>query len=182
MVETIAPQVVEAYVAPGPAFAVPQPQKLTTGLPEPATLESEKAAYAKALSAQLAKQSAAVMEEAKIKKAMLEQQSKTQLAQFQLQIEEQTKMAFLQIDQDAAQLCAGLQEAAITQKTSMDERSAIATSDYLKKKAMEDMQQKSWELQRQWFEQESKMTAQYQQVMQKGAKAVIAQVPQSTVV
>lgn len=191
MVETIAapqvmyaqaaPQVVETVVA-APAFAVPQPMKLTTGLVEPPTLESEKAAYGKALSAQLSKQSAAVMEEAKIKKAMLEQQCKTQLAQFQLQIEEQTKMQFLQIDQEAATTCTGLQEAAITQKTSMDERAAIATADYMKKRAMEDMSQKSWELQRQWFEQETKMTAQYQQVMQKGAQAVITQMPQSIVV
>jgi len=169
-----APQVVETVVAaPTVAFGMPQPTKLTAGLTEPAKLESEKVAYNKALEAQLKKQTDAIMEEAKIKKAMREQEAKTQLAQIQLQIEEQLKMSFLQIDQEAQTQCNGLQEAAITQKTAQEERAAIATADYTKKKAMEEMGVKSWELQKQWFEQEAKMTAQYQQVMQKGSRAVV---------
>jgi len=177
MVQTpsyVAAPVQQVVAAPtGPQFAMPQPTKLTTGLTEPAKLEAEKVAYGKALEGQLQKQSAAAMEEAKIKKAMLEQQAKTQLAQFQLQMEEQVKMAFLQIDQEAQTECNGLEEAAITQKTSLEERAAIAIADYKKKKALEEMSVKSWEMQKQWFEQESKMVAQYQQVMQKGARAVV---------
>jgi len=181
MVETIAaPQVMETFVAaPTVQFGVPQPVKLTQGLVEPAKLEAEKVAYGKALEAQLKKQTDAVMEEANIKKAMLEQQAKTQRAQFQLQIEEQLKMSCLTVDQEAATMCYGLEEAAITQKTSMEERAAMATADYTKKKALEEMSIKSWECQRQWFEKEAGLQAQYQQVMQKGSKAVVTSpVPQ----
>lgn len=166
-----------AVAAPVSAFGVPQPMKLTTGLADPAKLESEKVAYNKALDGQLQKQSAAAMEEAKIKKAMLEQQAKTQLAQFQLQMEEQVKMSNLQIDQEAQTQINGLQEAAITQQTSLEERAAIAIADYKKKQALEVMGMKSWELQKGWFEQETKMMAQYQQVMKKGAGAVVTQMP-----
>merc|ERR1719486_1252299 len=64
-----APQAVAAV----PQFAAPAPVSLTAGLVEPAKLEAERVAYEKALAAQLDKQSKAVFEEAKIKKAMLEQ-------------------------------------------------------------------------------------------------------------
>jgi len=165
---------VQQVVEPAaPGFGVPAPQKLTTGLPDPAMLEKEKVAYNKALEAQLAKQTTALLEEAKIKKAMVDQQAKTQLAQFQLQIEEQLKMSCLQVDQEAMNMCAALQEAAITQGTARDEQTAIQTADYLKKKAIEDMSVKSWELQKQWFDQETKMIAQYEQVRKAGSNAVV---------
>jgi hypothetical protein len=174
-----APQVVEV-VAPGPAFNMPPPVKLTTGLPTPDQLSAEKAGYNKALEAQLKKQSDAVMAEAEIKKKMLKQQAETSLAEFQLQIEEQVKMANLQIDQEAQQQSIGLQEAAVTQRTARDEQTAIQAGDYIKKRAMEDMQQKSWELQKQWFDQEQKMTAQYNKVKSAGANAYAT--PQSMVI
>merc|ERR1719161_2143570 len=105
---------VETVTAPVPAFAMPPPVKLTEGLLEPAKVEAEKVAYGKALEAQLAKQSSAVLEEAKIQKAMIEQTAKTQLAQYQLQMEEQMKMQFLDVDRNAQTQLTGLQEAAIT--------------------------------------------------------------------
>lgn len=168
-----APQVTYVEAAPqyvevaAPAFSMPVPVKLTTGLVEPATLEQEKAAYGKALDAQLQKQSSAVLEEAAIKKKMVDQQAKTQLAQFQLQMEEQVKMSNLQLDQEAQQMCTALQEAAITQQTARDEQTAIQIADYLKKKAMEDYAEKAYGIQKTWFEQEQKMAANYQAVMMK---------------
>merc|ERR1740127_407177 len=97
-----APTMVETMVAPAaPGFAVPAPVRLTEGLLEPAKVEAERAAYSKALEAQLAKQSGAVLEEAKIQKAMIDQTAKTQLAQYQLQVEEEFKMQCLAIDRGA---------------------------------------------------------------------------------
>jgi hypothetical protein len=171
-VQSVVPAPVAEVVVGG--FAVPVPMKLTTGLPEPATLEAEKVAYGKALDAQLAKQVNAINEEAKIKRAMVDQQAKTQLAQFQLQVEEQLKMSCLQVDQEAQTMCSALQEAAITQQTARDEQTAIQTADYLKKRSIEDMSVKSWELQKQWFDQETKMVAQYEQVRKAGSKAVVS--------
>jgi len=167
------PAVVESAV---PGFAMPQPASLTAGLVTPAKLEQERLAYEKALEAQLGKQSTAVLEEAKIKKAMLEQTAKTQMEQFKLQIEENLKMSCLQVDQESLTMVNGLKEAAITQQTAKEEMSAIAVADYNKKLAIEQMNVKSYQLQKQWFESEAKLTAEYQKVMQAGAKAV-QQVP-----
>jgi len=169
-------QVVQAPAAVAiaqPGFAMPMPVKLTEGLVEPGKLEAEKGAYHQALAAQLKKQTEALMQEASIKKAMVDQQAKTQLAQFQLQVEEQLKMSCLGIDQEAQQMCAALQEAAITQQTMRDEQTAVQAADYMKKKAMEEMSVKSYETQKQWFEQEAKMVAQYEQVRKSGSKSVV---------
>lgn len=169
-------QVVQAPAAVAiaqPGFAMPMPVKLTEGLVEPGKLEAEKGAYHQALAAQLKKQTDALMQEASIKKAMVDQQAKTQLAQFQLQVEEQLKMSCLGIDQEAQQMCAALQEAAITQQTMRDEQTAVQAADYMKKKAMEEMSVKSYETQKQWFEQEVKMVAQYEQVRKSGSKSVV---------
>merc|ERR1740130_2099799 len=130
-----APQVVETVVA-GPQFGMPQPRSLTEGLGAPAKLEQERLAYEKALEAQLGKQSTAVLEEAKIKKAMLEQTAKTQNEQFKLQIEESLAMGRLQVDQEAQTMLIGLKEAAITQQTAREESAAISIADFKKREAI----------------------------------------------
>jgi len=94
-----APQMV--VEAQGPQFNMPAPRRLTEGMTEPAKLDAERVAYEKALAAQLKKQSDACLAEASIKKQMMEQTAKKQLAEYQLQIEEQLKMSMLQIDQEA---------------------------------------------------------------------------------
>lgn len=188
-VETVAATGAPSFVAQPvavSAFAVPQPVSLTAGLTEPNKLEAERVAYEKALAAQLKKQSDAVLEEAKIKKAMLEQTAKTQIAQYQLQVEETLKMECLYIDQEAQTMLNGLQEAAITQQTQREEAAAVQAADYMKKKALEEFAQKSWGMQKQWFEKESEMTAQYQAIMKAGSKSVVTpalpQIPVGTMI
>jgi hypothetical protein len=169
-----APIVEEVFVPAGlPGFAVAAPVSMTAGLVPPAKVEAERLGYEKALQTQLDKQIKASEEEAKIKKAMLEQTAKTQMAQYQLQIDENYKMACLQVDQEAQNMINGLKEAAITQQTAREENAAIAVADYNKKKALEDMAAKSYQLQKTWYDNEMRLTAEYQKVMKAGSKSVI---------
>jgi hypothetical protein len=165
VVETVAPA---AYAA---QFNVPAPVSLTQGMVAPDKLEAERKAYEKALDAQLKKQSDAALQEAVIKKQMLEQTMKKNLAEYNLQIEEQFKMSCLQTDQEAQNLINGLTEAAITQKTSREEQAAIACAAYVKAKALEDFSVKSYQLQKTWFDKETQLTNEYQNVMQSAAKS-----------
>merc|ERR1719263_126824 len=154
-----------SYVAPAaPAFGMPQPVSLTAGLVPPPKVQQEAAAYHKAIDGQLSKQSSAVYEEAKIKQAMMAQQAKTQIEQYRLQVEEKLAMDCLRCDQDALTQVNGLKEAAILQQTGCEERAAIATADFNKKKAMEDMALQSYSLQKKWYEQEMKLAADYESV------------------
>jgi len=179
VVEYAAPQQVVEYAAPVAQFMVPAPVNLTAGMTEPAKLDAERVAYEKALAAQLKKQSDATLQEASIKKAMMEQTAKKNLAEYQLQIEEQLKMACLQLDQEAQNLINGLKEAAITQQTAREEQAAIAAASYIKAKALEDFSVKSYQLQKTWFDKETQLNAQYQQVMQAGSRSVVTSaVPQ----
>merc|ERR1719217_1962262 len=149
---------------------MPAPASLTAGLPAPEALEKERAAYEVALAAQLDKQSKAVLEESKIKQAMLQQAAKTQIAQFTITTEEECKIACLQVEQEANTMVNGLKEAAILQQTSVEERAAVAVADYNKKRALEEMAKKSYALQKQWFEGEAKLTYDYQKAMAAGSK------------
>jgi hypothetical protein len=161
---------------------MPPPAALTEGLPAPPRLEEEKLAYEKALAAQLDKQSKAVMEEAKIKKSMLQQACQTQIAQYTIQAEEQCKMACLTVEKEAATVINGLKEAAILQQTTLEERAAVAAAQYNKQRAMEEMNAKSYALQKQWFEGEAKLMHDYNKVMQKGMRAMPATTPAVTTV
>lgn len=156
-----------------PQAVVPAPVSLTAGMIEPATLQAEGVAYEKALAAQLAKQSQAVMDEAEIKKKMLKQTADAQIKQMELQLNEQLTMACLRVDQETANTVTGLKEAAIMQQTGQEERTAVAIADYNKKKAIEDMAVKSAQLQKQWYDGEAQLMAQYQSVMRAGSKSVI---------
>merc|ERR1719261_1307743 len=132
------------YMPAATAVATAAPVSLTGGLVPPAKVEAERLGYEKALAAQLDKQVNATLEEAKIKKAMLEQTAKTQLAQYQLQVEENLKMSQLQVDQEAQNMIMGLKEAAIQQQTAREETAAVAVADYNKKRALEEMANKSY--------------------------------------
>jgi len=166
------PGPVAEFASPG--FAMPAPAALTAGLTEPAKLEADKLAYEKALDEQLKKQSDAILKEAKIQKQMAEQTAKMQLEQYNLQVDEQFRMQCMQIDQEAQTQCNALEEAAITQRTMKEEQSAHALADYNKKKAMEEMNAKSYEIQKQWYDREVKMMGEYNKIKQAGAGAQIA--------
>merc|ERR1719199_371509 len=127
-----APSFVAAPVAEVayPGFAVPAPQSLTQGLVPPAKVEQERVAYERALAGQLDKQTKAVLEEAKIKKAMMEQTATTQIEEYKLQVNENFAMQCLQVDQEAQTMITGLKEAAITQQTAREEQAAIAVADF----------------------------------------------------
>jgi len=173
-VQYAAPAVVTAVGEAIPAFNLAAPVSLTQGLVPPSTVEAERLAYEKALNAQLDKQTNAVLEEAKIKKVMMQQTAATQLEEFKLQLDEKCVMDKLRIDQEAQTMINGLKEAAITQQTEREERAAILVAEYGKKKALEDMAVKSYQLQKNWFDQETKLQSEYQATLKKAGQLGIS--------
>merc|ERR1719310_1405968 len=107
---------------------------------------------------------------------MLQQLAKTQIAQFTLQVEEQLKLQCIAIDQQTNGKTAALMEAAVQQRTMVDERSAIATMEYQKRKALEQCAQQSAAVQKKYYEEEVKMMREFQQVAEKGARAGVPSV------
>lgn len=162
----VAPPVVrtvEPMAQPGP------PANLTAGLPDPASIEQQKAQYAKSLDQQLAQAVQSIEEQAKNEKQQIQTRMQTQLAQYQLQVEEQTKMQMMQVDAKVQAQLKGLREAAVTQKSALEEQAAVATMEYRKKKAMEEQGLKSYQIQKTFYDAEMKLMQQYKEVSQKGA-------------
>merc|ERR1719218_537658 len=81
-------------------------------------------------------------------------------------------MGCFQVEREAQQMVYGLTEAAILQRTTVDERMALQIAEHKKLRALEDMAQKSYALQKQWYEGEAKFTYDYQKVMQAGSRAI----------
>lgn len=164
-----------SYVAPPVVRALNDvvqpvaPPNLTSGLPDPASIEQQKAAYAKGLDTQLAQAMKTIEEQAAIEKQMIKSRMDTQLAQYQLQVEEQTKMQLMQVDQKVQAQVKQLWEAAATQKTALEEQAAVATMEYRKKKALEEQGLKSYQVQKKYYEEEMRLMEQYKQVAQRGA-------------
>merc|ERR1711972_436305 len=91
--------------------------------------------------------------------------------------EEKIKMAQIAVDKEAQRQLMGLQEAAITRKTVMEEEAALKAAGYAKAKAMEDMANKSKNVTKQFKEAEAKLAAEYQTVMRAGTRAVPSYAP-----
>lgn len=157
---------------PGPLQQASSFINLTAGMPSPDKLKGQSDAYGKALEGQLKKQSEGVIEEATIKKQMLEEQFKRDMAQYMLQVEERLQMAQLQVDKEAQAQLMGLQEAAINRKTVMEEEAALKSAGYAKAKAMEEMLNRSKQVNKQFMQAEAKLTAEYQKVMRAGARSI----------
>jgi len=150
-----------------PAFTVPAPVSLTQDVPDPAAIERQKEGYAKSLDLQLKESTEAFLAQGKLQKEMIEQSCATQLEELQLQIESQRRLSTMQIDQQVQAQVMALQEAAITQKTLLEEKAALALLDYRKRKAQEDMNVKSYQVQKEYYDAEMKLRSELAKVTQK---------------
>jgi len=150
------------------------PQALTQGIPDPQTIEKQKAGYAKALEKQYQDGAAAIDAENNVKKQMLAEQAKQQIAQYSLQVQSQLQAQNLLLDQQMNSQMMMLQEAAMAQKSALEQQAAALTLEYQQKKAEEDMLTKQYQIQKQYFEAESKLAQQFQKVTQQEQAAMQA--------
>lgn len=85
--------------------------------------------------------------------------------------DEQLAMAKLEVELETHNLVNALEEAAITQRTAKDEAYAIQIADYKKKAALEEWEKKSYLVQKEWYDKESQLMAQYGKTQAAGLKA-----------
>lgn len=145
---------------PAPVY---QTEGLTEGLIEPRQIEADKAAYLHNVNVQLNVQIEAAEREANIKKQMLQRARDAQILQKELQLAERYAPVALQVEQEAQGKVIVLSEAVVAEKTSVEEQFVKNLAEFHKKKAIENMNIKAYELQRQWYEGESKKIIEYQE-------------------
>merc|ERR1712070_354313 len=110
----------------------------------------------------------------KVKKEMLNETAKQQKAQYQLQVQSQLQAQNLLLDQQMNSQLMMLQEAAMAQKSALEQQAAALTLEYQQKKAEEDMLQKQFQIQTDYYNAETKLAAQFQEVTQKEVAALNA--------
>jgi hypothetical protein len=154
---TAAPQV----TVPAPVYQTEGYQ--TEGLIEPRQIEADKAAYLQNVNVQLNVQIEAAEREANIKKQMLQIARDAQILQMELQLAERYAPVALQVEREAQGKVIVLSEAVVAEKTSVEEQFVKNLAEFHKKKAIENMNIKAYELQRQWYEGESKKIIEYQE-------------------
>eukprot|EP00427_Karlodinium_veneficum_P025705 CAMPEP_0169104060 /NCGR_PEP_ID=MMETSP1015-20121227/23053_1 /TAXON_ID=342587 /ORGANISM="Karlodinium micrum, Strain CCMP2283" /LENGTH=290 /DNA_ID=CAMNT_0009165311 /DNA_START=39 /DNA_END=911 /DNA_ORIENTATION=+ len=139
------------------SFTLPPPRKMTEGFPDPDTIAKQREGYAKSLDLQLKEGTDAVVAQGKAQKDMIEQNGKLQLAEYQLQVEAQMKMSSVHVDQQVQSIVMALQEAALQQKTLLEEKAAYAIRDYEKRKALDEVSTRAYQLRKEYFEGELKL-------------------------
>merc|ERR1719272_1955710 len=156
-----------SYVAAPVQQVVAQaPVDLTVGIPDPASIAKQKEGYAKALEKQYQDGAGAITAETKVKKEMLGEQAKQQKAQYQLQVQSQLQAQNLLLDQQMNSQLMMLQESAMAQRSALEQQAAALTLEYQQKKCEEEMLQKQYEIQSQFYAAETKLAEQYQKVTQ----------------
>jgi len=143
--------------APGPP-----PPKLTEGMPDPSSVESQKVAYSKSIEAQLRQETGALAERNQKQKQSLAQMVQQQKAQYNLQMDQYLQQQAMAVDQQANAEMTMLQEAAMAQKMALEQQAAGLTLEYQQKKAQEEMMAREYQIQKQYFEAEQKLAATYQ--------------------
>merc|ERR1719199_385710 len=103
-----APQAV-SYAAPAAGAPVP-PQPLTTGMPDPATIAKQKAAYSKMLDDQLKQGKDVLDQQVKYQKEYLAAQAEQQKGTFLMQLEQQVKSTEFSLQQQYSEQLMEMQQ------------------------------------------------------------------------
>lgn len=159
------------FVAPGQAPVDVQlgpPQKLTEGFPDPASVEKQKAAYAKGLEQQLKANSEVVNKRSEAEKEALMKQAAASKAAFNLQIETQLQAQARALDEQTNAQMLALQEAAAQQKSTLEGQAAGIKLEWEQKKAQEEMMIRQYDIQKQYYEAQMKLQQQAGQYQDRG--------------
>lgn len=146
------------------------PGKLTEGIPDPNSVEVQKAAYSKSIEAQLKQETGLLAQRNQAQKQMLAQSVQQQKAQYNLQMDQFLQQQSMAVDQQANAEMMALQEAAMAQKMALEQQAAGLTLEYQQKKAQEEMLQREYHIQKQYWDAEQKLVAQHKQEQERLAR------------
>merc|ERR1711988_1294577 len=104
---------------------------------------------------------ATIKTETDLKKKMLNEQAAMQKNQYQTQVMAQLQQQNLMLDQQMNQQMMMLQEAHMAQRSALEQQAAALTLEYQQKKAEEEMLKKQYEIQKNFYDAETKLATQF---------------------
>eukprot|EP00928_Gymnodinium_smaydae_P086956 TRINITY_DN71335_c0_g1_i1.p1 TRINITY_DN71335_c0_g1~~TRINITY_DN71335_c0_g1_i1.p1 ORF type:complete len:446 (+),score=78.78 TRINITY_DN71335_c0_g1_i1:69-1406(+) len=161
-----------APIDPVAAMVSPEPQEptlppsLTAGIPDPPSIDRQKAMYARGLDDQLDQGKQVLNVQLKQQTEYLYAIGDQQKRQFALQIDRQIKQKEMELAQQHNQQLLMLQQAAQQQKSALDHQANALTMEYNQKKAHEDLLMQQYEFAKAHFETTMKYTEEMRQLQQ----------------
>merc|ERR1719197_2471414 len=115
------------------------PQRLTQGIPDPASIEQQKAAYSKGLDEQLRQGAAILNQQLKQQMDQLHQLGEQQKQKYFVQVDHEIKSQELGLVQQFKEQLLMVQQAASQQKRILGQQATALLLEYNQKKAQEDL-------------------------------------------
>merc|ERR1719343_1180281 len=129
-----------------------QPQSLTSGIPDPKSIEHQKHMYYKALDQQLQQAINGVMQQNMQYKQMIDLYAKQYKNEYSTSGDASYQREAMMVDQQANSQFMLLQERAAEYKMVLEQQASALKLEYGEKKSMEDMMMRQYEIQRQYYE------------------------------
>jgi len=142
-----------------------QPQSLTSGIPDPRSIEHQKQMYYKALDQQLQQAINGVMQQNAQYKQMIDVYAKQYKNEYHTSGESSYHKDAMLVDQQANAQLMRLQERAAEYKMVLEQQASSLKLEYAEKKSMEDMQMRQYEIQRSYYDSQRSL---YQQNVNPG--------------
>lgn len=151
--------VTPGHATPGPPGGPPvqhtepqPPQSLTSGIPDPNSIDRQKAAYAKGLDDQLKHGTDVLSQQLKQQSDYLFAMGDQQKRQYNLQVDQQIKQQEMALAQQHNEQLLMLQHAAQQQKSALEHQANALVLEYNQRKAHEDLSFQQYHFQKQHYE------------------------------
>lgn len=130
-----------------PPFEAPPPKRMTDGLPNPASVEAQKVAYARQLETQFEAGKKTIEGQTQQAKAILHQQAEEKKLEYRLEIDKQLMEQEFNLDHQTHQQVMQLHKAAFEQRQQLEQQASTLTLEYNEKKLVEALEQRKYDLQ-----------------------------------
>lgn len=132
------------------------PQRLTEGMPDPTTIETQKAAYHSNLESEMSKAEELLVKQQKDQTEYIRQAAEVQKKQMMNQIEQQAKEQELILSQKYSQQISSLHEQCVKQKILLEKQANELSHEFNVRKLQEELMQREYQKQQAQFEEKAK--------------------------
>merc|ERR1740123_1501243 len=140
-----------AYGAAMAPAAMAPPQRLTAGIPDPASIEHQKLQYSRAIDMELQKEAQQVQARAQQQKQMLMRGAQQEKAQSYITIDQYAQYGNMYVDDMTLSEVAYLQEESAQHRLVLEQQASALALEYNQRKAQEDMMMRQYQIQTQYY-------------------------------
>jgi hypothetical protein len=169
-------------VAPAGAEGAEGPPQLTQGMPDPSSIDSQKAMYSRELDEQLKQGVEVLAQQLKQQSAYLAAVGEQQKRQYGLQVDQDIKSKEMVLAQQHNEQLLMLQQAAQQQKSALEHQANALILEYQQKKTAEEMAAQHFNFQRQHVEMQQRYAEEMRELQAQQAAAATQVAAQQTAI